>query len=572
MSVAAVTPGSDLEVGPMTSTEKKVILASSLGTIFEWYDFYLAILLATEIAKVFYSGVNPSAGFIFALLSFAAGFAVRPFGALIFGHVGDLVGRKYSLLVTMTIMGLATFLVGCIPSYTRWGIAAPIIFIGLRLLQGLALGGEYGGAATYVAEHAPHGRRGYYTSFIQTTATIGLFLALIVTLIGRLSVSSEAFADWGWRVPFWVSVILLAISIWIRLHLQESPAFQAMKREGTLSKAPLFETFGTWKNAKVALIALLGGTAGQAVVWYGGQFYSFLFLTKTLSVPAKEATIMLAIALLIATPFFLVFGRLSDRIGRKPIILAGCLLAALTYFPIFQAITHYANPDLATAAEKSPVVVVAKDADCSFQLNVVDTADFVTACDVAKAALVNKGIPYKNEEGPAGQASVRIGGQTIASYDASPLIAKKYGEPVDAGELDKATQAKAAFDKSIADTLKSDGYPTTADTAKINYSMVTLLLTILVMYVTMVYAPIAAQLVELFPTRIRYSGMSFPYHVGNGWFGGFLPPTVFAIVAATGDIYWGLWYPIVIALITFVIGLIFMPETKDRDIFTYKGE
>jgi MFS family permease len=572
MSVAAVTPGSDLEVGPMTSTEKKVILASSLGTIFEWYDFYLAILLATEIAKVFYSGVNPSAGFIFALLSFAAGFAVRPFGALIFGHVGDLVGRKYSLLVTMTIMGLATFLVGCIPSYTRWGIAAPIIFIGLRLLQGLALGGEYGGAATYVAEHAPHGRRGYYTSFIQTTATIGLFLALIVTLIGRLSVSSEAFADWGWRVPFWVSVILLAISIWIRLHLQESPAFQAMKREGTLSKAPLFETFGTWKNAKVALIALLGGTAGQAVVWYGGQFYSFLFLTKTLSVPAKEATIMLAIALLIATPFFLVFGRLSDRIGRKPIILAGCLLAALTYFPIFQAITHYANPDLAAAAEKSPVVVFAKDADCSFQLNVVDTADFVTACDVAKAALVNKGIPYKNEEGPAGQASVRIGGQTIASYDASPLIAKKYGEPVDAGELDKATQAKAAFDKSIADTLKSDGYPTTADTAKINYSMVTLLLTILVMYVTMVYAPIAAQLVELFPTRIRYSGMSFPYHVGNGWFGGFLPPTVFAIVAATGDIYWGLWYPIVIALITFVIGLIFMPETKDRDIFTYKGE
>ncbi len=572
MSVAAVTRGSDLEVGPMTSAEKKVILASSLGTIFEWYDFYLAILLATEIAKVFYSGVNPSAGFIFALLSFAAGFAVRPFGALIFGHVGDLVGRKYSLLVTMTIMGLATFLVGCIPSYARWGIAAPIIFIGLRLLQGLALGGEYGGAATYVAEHAPHGRRGYYTSFIQTTATIGLFLALIVTLIGRVSVSSEAFADWGWRVPFWVSVILLAISIWIRLHLQESPAFQAMKKEGTLSKAPLTETFGTRKNAKVALIALLGGTAGQAVVSYGGQFYSFLFLTKTLGVPAKEATIMLAMALLIATPFFLVFGRLSDRIGRKPIILAGCLLAALTYFPIFQAITRYANPDLATAAEKSPVVVVANDADCSFQLNVVDTADFVTACDVAKAALANKGIPYKNEEGPAGQASVRIGDQTITSYDASPLIAKRYGDPADAGELDKATLAKAAFDKSIADTLKWDGYPTAADTAKINYSMVTLLLTILVMYVTMVYAPIAAQLVELFPTRIRYSGMSFPYHVGNGWFGGFLPPTVFAIVAATGDIYWGLWYPIVIALITFVIGLIFMPETKDRDIFAYKGE
>jgi MFS family permease len=572
MSVAAMTPGSDLQVGPMTSAEKKVILASSLGTIFEWYDFYLAIFLATEIAKVFFTGVNPTAGFIFALLSFAAGFAVRPFGALIFGHVGDLVGRKYSFLVTMTIMGLATFLVGCVPSYTSWGIAAPIIFIGLRLLQGLALGGEYGGAATYVAEHAPHGRRGYYTSFIQTTATIGLFLALIVALIGRLSLSPEAFGDWGWRVPFWLSLILLGISIWIRLQLQESPAFQAMKNEGTLSKAPLKETFGTWKNGKVALIALLGGTAGQAVVWYGGQFYTFLFMTRTLSVPAREATIMSAISLLLATPFFVIFGRLSDKIGRKPIILGGCLLAALTYFPIFQGIGRYANPDLAAAAEKSPVVVISNKADCSFQFNPVSTADFVTPCDIAKAALVNKGIPYKNEEGPAGQASVKIGGQTIGSYDASPLIAKKYGRPVDAGELDKATQAKAAFDKTVVDTLKADGYPNAADTAKINYFMVTLLLTILVIYVTMVYAPIAAQLVELFPTRIRYSGMSLPYHIGNGWFGGFLPPTVFAIVAATGDIYSGLWYPIAIALMTFVVGLVLMPETKDRDIFTYKGQ
>jgi MFS family permease len=571
MSVAAMTPGSDLQVGPMTSAEKKVILASSLGTVFEWYDFYLAIFLAGEIAKVFFTGVNPTAGFIFALLSFAAGFAVRPFGALIFGHVGDLVGRKYSFLVTMTIMGMATFLVGCVPSYTSWGIAAPIIFIGLRLLQGLALGGEYGGAATYVAEHAPQGRRGYYTSFIQTTATIGLFLALIVALIGRLSLSAEAFGDWGWRIPFWLSLILLGISIWIRLQLQESPAFQKMKKEGTLSKAPLRETFGTWKNGKVALVALLGGTAGQAVVWYGGQFYTFLFMTRTLSVPAREATIMSAISLLLATPFFVVFGRLSDRIGRKPIILGGCLLAAVTYFPIFHGIGSYANPDLAAAAEKSPVVVVSNKADCSFQFNPVSTADFVTPCDIAKAALVNKGIPYKNEEGPAGQASVKIGGQAIASYDASPLIAKKYGRPVDAGELDKTTQAKAGFDKAVADTLKADGYPNAADPAKINYFMVTLLLTILVIYVTMVYAPIAAQLVELFPTRIRYSGMSLPYHIGNGWFGGFLPPTIFAIVAATGDIYSGLWYVIAVALMTFVVGLVLMPETKDRDIFTYKG-
>jgi MFS family permease len=572
MSVTTVTPGSDLEVGPMTAAERKVILASSLGTIFEWYDFYLAIFLAGEIAKIFFSAVNPTAGFIFALLSFAAGFAVRPFGALIFGHVGDLVGRKYSFLVTMTVMGFATFLVGCLPKYATWGIAAPVVFIGLRLLQGLALGGEYGGAATYVAEHAPNNRRGYYTSFIQTTATIGLFLALIIILVGRLLMSSDDFADWGWRVPFWLSIILLGISIWIRLQLQESPAFQAMKKEGTLSKAPLAEAFGTWKNAKVALAALLGGTAGQAVVWYGGQFYSFLFLTRTLSVPTKDATIMIAIALVLATPFFLVFGWLSDKIGRKPIILGGCLLAALTYFPIFQAIGRYANPDLAAAAEKSPVVVVANKADCSFQFNPVSTADFVTPCDIAKAALVNKGIPYKNEEGPAGQASVKIGGQTIASYDATPLIAKKYGRPVDPAELDKATQAKAAFDKSVADTLKTDGYPATADTAKINYPVVTLLLFILVLYVTMVYGPIAAQLVELFPTRIRYTGMSLPYHIGNGWFGGFLPATVFAIVASTGDIYSGLWYPIVIALFTFVVGLIFLPETKDRDIFTYKGE
>jgi len=572
MSVAAMTPSTDLEVRPMTSAEKKVILASSLGTVFEWYDFYLAGSLAGAIAANFFAGVNPTAGFIFTLLSFAAGFAVRPFGALIFGRLGDLVGRKYTFLVTMTIMGLATFLVGCIPGYANWGITAPVIFIALRLLQGLALGGEYGGAATYVAEHAPHGRRGYYTSFIQTTATVGLALSLVVILIVQSSVSAADFNSWYWRVPFLVSIILLAISIWIRLQLVESPAFQAMKEEGTLSKAPLTEAFGEWKNAKVALLALLGSTAGQAVVWYGGQFYALFFLTRTLGIPSYNATILIAIALVFATPCFVIFGWLSDKIGRKPVILGGCLLAAITYFPIFQAIAHYGNPDLTAAAEKSPVVVISNKADCSFQFNPTSTADFTTPCDIAKAALVNKGIPYKNEEGQGGAASVKIGGQTIASYDASPLVAKKNGQPFDQAALDKATQAKAAFDKAVADTLKADGYPASADASKINYPMVTLLLFILVVYVTMVYGPIAAQLVELFPTRIRYTGMSLPYHIGNGWFGGFLPPTVFAIVAATGDIYSGLWYPIVIALITFVIGLLFLPETKDRDIFTYKGE
>jgi len=539
----------------MSAEEKKVILASSAGTIFEWYDFYLAGSLAANISANFFSGVNPTAGFIFTLLSFAAGFAVRPFGALFFGRLGDLIGRKYTFLVTMLVMGLSTFIVGLLPGYAAIGIAAPIAFIACRLLQGLALGGEYGGAATYVAEHAPQGRRGYYTSWIQTTATVGLFLSLIVILALRLSMSPEAFAAWGWRVPFLVSIVLLGVSIWIRLQLQESPAFQKMKAEGTASKAPLSEAFGNWKNGKIALVALLGGTAGQAVVWYTGQFYALFFLTQTLKIDGTTANILIAAALAIGTPFFVVFGWLSDKIGRKPIILAGCLIAAITYFPLFGALTKVGNPTLASAIENVHATVTADPATCGSLFDPVNVRTFTAPCDTARRSLANAAIKYDLVPAPAGTpTTVSIGGNNV---------------PVDAD-----------FAKNVVTAAQAAGYPKADDPAKANISRSGLdgqimamigLLTILVIYVTMVYGPIAALLVELFPTRIRYSGMSLPYHIGNGWFGGFLPPAIFAIVASTGDIYSGLWYPIVIALMTFVIGLLFVPETKDRDIFTYEG-
>ncbi|MBN8958358.1 MAG: MHS family MFS transporter [Rhizobiales bacterium] len=545
----------------MTAEERKVIIASSAGTVFEWYDFYLAGSLAANISANFFSGVNPTAGFIFTLLGFAAGFAVRPFGALFFGRIGDLIGRKYTFLVTMTLMGIATFVVGLLPGYATIGILAPIGFIACRLLQGLALGGEYGGAATYVAEHAPPGRRGFYTSWIQTTATVGLFLSLIVILVLRLSMSPEAFAAWGWRIPFLISIVLLAVSIWIRLQLQESPAFTKMKAEGTGSKAPLTEAFGRWKNAKVALLALLGGTAGQAVVWYTGQFYALFFLTQTLKVDGTTANLMIAASLLIGTPFFIFFGWLSDRIGRKPVILAGCLIAALTYFPLFAGLAKYANPDLIAAQERAPVTVTADPAKCSFQFNPVGTASFTTSCDVVKSFLARNSVNYHNERAAAGTlAQVKIGDKVIQGVDLTGL---------------PAAEAKAkseALNKQLTEAIRAAGYPAGFDPAKANKPMMILILTILVIFVTMVYGPIAAMLVELFPTRIRYTGMSLPYHIGNGWFGGFLPPTAFAIVAATGDIYSGLWYPIIVAAATFVIGLLFVPETKDRDIFTYKGE
>jgi MFS family permease len=541
--------------GGMSSEERLVIFASSLGTVFEWYDFYIYGTLGVILAKQFFSGVNPTAGFIFTLLAFAAGFAVRPFGALLFGRVGDIVGRKYTFLITMTLMGLGTFLIGVLPSYASAGITAPVILILLRLVQGLALGGEYGGAATYVAEHAPPGRRGFYTSWIQTTATVGLFMALLVILGLRTWQGEEVFGDWGWRIPFLLSVVLLAVSIWIRLQLEESPVFRKMKEAGKGSKAPLTEAFGNWSNAKIAIFALLGATAGEAVIWYGGQFYALFFLTQTLKVNGATANILIALSLAIGTPGFILFGWLSDKIGRKPIMLAGFLLGAATYFMIFQGLTHYANPALERALATAPVTVIADPKECSFQFNPVGISQFRTSCDIAKSALVSRSVNYENQAAPAGTvASVKVGEQTIASFDGVGLAAADF------------TAKSGAFNKALGDAISQHGYPASADPSQINYPMTVLLLTILVIYVTLVYGPIAAWLVELFPTRIRYSGMSLPYHIGNGWFGGFLPATAFAIVAATGNIYSGLWYPIGIAAMSFVVAVIFLPETKDVDI------
>jgi Sugar (and other) transporter len=532
----------DYRAGGMTSEERMVIFASSLGTVFEWYDFYIYGTLAPILAAQFFSGVNPTAAFIFTLLAFAAGFAVRPFGALFFGRLGDMIGRKYTFLITMSLMGAGTFFIGVLPSYASAGLIAPVILIGLRLFQGLALGGEYGGAAIYVAEHAPKNKRGYYTSWIQTTATVGLFMALLLVLGIRTSQGEPTFAAWGWRIPFLLSAVLLAVSIWIRLKLNESPVFLKMKEEGKGSKRPLTEAFGNWANAKIAILALLGATAGEAVVWYGGQFYALFFLTQTLKVPAVNAQIMIALGLLFGTPFFILFGALSDRIGRKPIILAGFALAVLTYFPIFGALTHFVNPKLERALATAPVTVIADPNECSFQFNPVGTAKFTSSCDIVKSALVARSVNYQNEAAPPGTvAVVKIGEQAIPAN--TPDFAKVLGQAITA-----------------------HGYPASADPNEISYVPAVILLTILVIYVTLVYAPIAAWLVELFPTRIRYSGLSLPYHIGNGWFGGFLPATAFAIVAATGNIYSGLWYPIGVAAMSFVIGLIFLPETKDVDI------
>ena len=541
---------------PMSPEERKVIFASSLGTVFEWYDFYLYGSLAAIIAKQFFSGLDAGSAFIFALLAFAAGFIVRPFGAIFFGRLGDMIGRKYTFLVTILIMGLSTFIVGILPTYASIGVAAPVILIALRLLQGLALGGEYGGAATYVAEHAPHGKRGAYTAWIQTTATLGLFLSLMVILGTRTVLGEEAFGDWGWRVPFIVSILLLAISVWIRLSMNESPAFQKMKAEGKTSKAPLTESFGQWKNLKIVILALVGLTAGQAVVWYSGQFYALFFLTQALKVDGATANIFVAVSLLIGTPFFIVFGALSDKIGRKPIILAGCLLAALTYFPVFGALTKAANPALAEAQAKNKVVITADPAECSFQFNPTGTTKFTSSCDIAKQVLAGASVSYENAVAPAGTvASIKIGETAIPSYTSKGLSA------------DEAKKKDAEFKKLVADDLKAAGYPTKADPARIDKVMVTIILTYLVLLVTMVYGPIAAMLVEMFPTRIRYTSMSLPYHIGNGWFGGLLPTTAFAIVAQTGNMYNGLWYPIIIAGATVVIGGLFIKETKDVDIY-----
>jgi MFS family permease len=533
-----------------------VIGASSLGTVFEWYDFYLYGLLTAIIGAQFFSGVNDTTAFIFALAAFGAGFAVRPFGALVFGRLGDLVGRKHTFLITMGIMGFSTFAVGLLPSYATAGVLAPILLIALRLLQGLALGGEYGGAATYVAENSPQGKRGLFTSFIQTTATLGLFAALLVVIATRTGLGEDAFKAWGWRIPFLVSVILLGISVWIRLQLAESPVFVKMKAQGTTSKAPLSEAFARWPNLKIVLIALLGACMGQAVVWYTGQFYALFFLERIVKVDGATTNILVAIALVLATPAFVFFGWLSDKVGRKPIIMTGLLLAMLTYFPLFGALTRYANPALYAAQAATPVTVVSDPKECSFQFDPVGKNPFdTTSCDIAKSYLAKAGVSYKREDAPPGTiAKIRSGNNSIDAPD--PRVVK-------GAERKKAI---GDFQKQVKGALTAAGYPDKADPATINKPMVVLVLWILVIYVTMVYGPIAALLVELFPARIRYSAMSLPYHIGNGWFGGFLPTTAFAMVAATGDIYYGLWYPIVVAAITLVLGLLFLPETFKRPI------
>jgi MFS family permease len=610
----------------MTSEEKKVIFASSLGTVFEWYDFYLYGSLGVYIGYAFFNSYPETTRNIFVLLAFAAGFLVRPFGALVFGRLGDLVGRKYTFLITILIMGLSTFIVGLLPGSATLGIAAPIILLLLRMLQGLALGGEYGGAATYVAEHAPDDRRGFYTSWIQTTATGGLFLSLVIILAIQSMMSADDFAEWGWRIPFLLSSVLLGVSVWIRLKMNESPAFKKMKEEGKGSKAPLTEAFGQWKNAKIALLALFGAVAGQAVVWYSGQFYALFFLQNVLKIPLKDANIMVAVSLAIGTLFFVVFGWLSDKIGRKPIIMAGLLLAAVTYFPLFKALTWAGNPALYTAQQTIKATVTADPKDCSFQFNMTGTSKFTTSCDVATEFLARNSIAYDIVPAEAGPvASVKIGETVVPSY-------------INAGDDAKANTAK--FQKAAFTALKGAGYPLTrapamvpepklaafvaanpelglteeqiratpaetlpaakmirdkiataadlngatelavykvpaggdfkivADPAQVNWVQVIAILTVLVIYVTMVYGPIAAMLVEMFPTRIRYTGMSLPYHIGNGWFGGFLPAIVFALSASAGDIYYGLWYPIVIAVMSLVIGTLFLKETKNNNIHT----
>ncbi|WP_156898206.1 MFS transporter [Methylocapsa acidiphila] len=549
----------------MTGAERKVIFASSLGTVFEWYDFYLYGSLATIIGAQFFSQFPKQTADIFALLAFAAGFLVRPFGALVFGRLGDLVGRKYTFLITILIMGSATFIVGLLPNYDRIGIAAPIILIAARLLQGLALGGEYGGAATYVAEHAPNGRRGFYTSWIQTTATLGLFLSLLVILFTRTIYGETNFAAFGWRVPFLVSVILLAISLWIRLQLNESPAFVRMKQEGSGSRRPLSDAFGNWTNAKLVLLALFGLTMGQGVVWYAGQFYALFFMQSILKVDGYTANLLIAWALLLGTGFFIVFGWLSDKIGRKPIIMAGCLLAAVTYFPIFKQITLNGNPALYSALQNVKVAVVADPAGCGNLFNPIGTRVFSTPCDIARDFLAKNAVKYARVKAPAGSiAKIKIGDSEIAAYDAAKVA--------------DAKAASAEFGKAVSAALQAAGYPKANDPGIVKMAnpidvfqpqvaKIIGLLFLLVIYVTMVYGPIAAALVEFFPTRIRYTSMSLPYHIGNGWFGGLLPATAFALVAQTGDIYYGLWYPIIFAFATFVIGSFLVPETKNRDIY-----
>jgi MFS family permease len=532
------------------STELRVIGASSLGTMFEWYDFFLYGALATYIAKHFFSGVSETTAFIFALSAFAAGFIVRPLGALVFGRIGDIVGRKNTFLVTMALMGVSTFAVGLLPGYSEIGIAAPILLIFLRLTQGLAIGGEYGGAAIYVAEHSPADKRGFQTSFIQTTAVMGLILSLVIIMIVRAGMAVDAFAEWGWRIPFLVSIFLLAISLWIRLKLNESPVFQKMKEENATSKAPFAEAFGRWENLRLVLIVLFGVVAGQAVSFYASTFYMLFFLERVLKVDGFTANTILLAALVIGGPFYIFFGWLSDRVGRKPVILGGLLIAALTAFPVFHALAAAANPALASAQDARPVVVAADRASCSLQFDPVGRNKFnESACDIAKSYLTRAGVSYRNEQIASG-AEIRIGDRSITAPDPAAL-------------RDEAlTAAIAEFGAEVEGALRAAGYPAMVEPEQMNRPLMIALVAFFIMVQTMSYGPLAAMLVELFPARIRYTSMSLPYHVGNGWFGGFLPTTAFAIVAATGDAFAGLWYPVLIAAMSFFIGLALLPETR----------
>ena len=523
---------------PTSREEKKIIFASSLGTVFEWYDFFLYGALATVLSKQFFAGVNDTTAFIFALMAFAAGFLVRPFGALVFGRLGDMIGRKYTFLMTIVLMGLSTFAVGLLPTYASIGIAAPIMLVLLRMLQGLALGGEYGGAATYVAEHAPPGKRGFNTSWIQSTATLGLLLSLLVVL-GCRYLTGDQFEVWGWRLPFLLSIVLLCISTWIRMSMHESPAFVKMKAEGKTSKAPIRESFGKWENLKIVLIALFGINAGQAVTFYTAQFYVLFFLTQMLKMDPAQANTLLIISVVIGAPFFIFFGWLSDRVGRKPILMMGLLLATVLYFPLFKALSHYANPQIDTASRQSPIVVMADPSTCTFQFDPVGKARFDSPCDKVKTFLVKQGLPYTSQSvAPGTEVQVSVGEQQIKGFD------------------------EAAMREAIA----AAGYPAKADPSAVNQPMVVLVMVLLTLIATMTYGPLAAVMVELFPTRIRYTSMSLPYHIGNGWFGGFLPTVSFALVVYTGDIFYGLWYPVVITGVSLVVGMLCLKETRNVNI------
>ncbi|HEY1962651.1 MAG TPA: MFS transporter [Rhizomicrobium sp.] len=532
-----------------------VVVASSAGTVFEWYDFFIFGSLAAIIGKHFFASVGPTQALIFALLTFAAGFAVRPLGALVFGWFGDRFGRKRAFLVTITIMGLATFAIGFLPDYTAIGVVAPCVLVFLRVCQGFAVGGEYGGAAVYVAEHAGAHNRGTATGWVQVSATIGLLLALGIILAIRLGMGEDAFAAWGWRIPFIVSVLLLGLSLWIRLRLQESPMFLRIQAEGTASRAPIAEAFFRWSNLKIVLIALFGLLMGQGVVWYTAEFYTLFFLQNVIKVDPQRVNVLILIVTAAAAPLHLFFAWISDHVGRKPVMLFGLALAAISYFPGFALLTQAANPGLADAARKSPIVVLAAPSDCSIQFNLIGKATVVTSCDIAHNALTNAGVPYRTAAAPEGTfARVKVGREDVASPD---------GRKRSAAEL---AAARKDFDARLDKALIAAGYPKLADAKAMDIGRTLLILLVFIVAASALYGPQAAALVELFPTRIRYTAMSLPYHLGVGWFGGFLPATAFAIVAATGNIYAGLWYPVIVSAAGFVISLLFLPETYRRAI------